>query len=90
MTKKICEKACECCVVKKPRQKRNKRAKKKSNYMDSVTSNAVPLQSIPQYFQKDNNQGLSEILTNILKQQKQKESSHISTQTKASKLVPRR
>ena len=82
MTKKECEKACECCVVKKPRQKRNKRAKKKSNYMDSVTSNAVPLQSIPQYFQKDNNQGLSEILTNILKQQKQ---NHIITQTKATK-----
>ena len=78
MTKGV---VCEC-VAKKPRQKRNKKPpRQKASKLVNPVLNAVPFHSIPQSFNKESNQGLSEILTNILKQQKQKESSHISTQT---------
>ena len=82
MTKGV---VCEC-AAKKPRQKRSKKpprqkASKSANPINQVVLNAVPFHSIPQSFNKESNQGLSEILTNILKQQKQKESSNISTQT---------
>ena len=74
MTKGV---VCEC-VAKKPRQKRNKKPpRQKASKLVNPVLNAVPFHSIPQYFNKENNQGLSEILTNILKQQKQ----NISTQT---------
>ena len=86
MTKGVCKcmkKGVVCeCVAKKPRQKRNKKpSRQKASKLVNPVLNAVPFHSIPQSFNKESNQGLSEILTNILKQQKQKESSHISTQT---------
>ena len=86
MTKGVCKcmkKGVVCeCVAKKPRQKRNKKPpRQKASKLVNPVLNAVPFHSIPQSFNKESNQGLSEILTNILKQQKQKEESHISTQT---------
>ena len=90
MTKGVCKcmkKGVVCeCVAKKPRQKRNKKPpRQKASKLVNPVLNAVPFHSIPQSLNKESNQGLSEILTNILEQQKQKESSHISTQTAGTK-----